>query len=152
PRGRVSSGYQLVDNLTWTRQVHIFKVGGEYRRAIVNSFNDQLGRGRLNFNSLADFLAGRVSTAGTAMLRGTTRRDTFTNNFGLFIQDDWKIATRLTLNLGLRYEYLGIFREQGDRLSNFVSTEGLIRVGEAGLPHVYEPDYNNLAPRFGFSL
>jgi Carboxypeptidase regulatory-like domain/TonB dependent receptor len=151
PRGRVSSGYQFVDNLTWARRTHIFKMGGEYRRAIVNSFNDQLARGRLNFDTLADFLAGRVATAGTAVLRGATRRDTFSNNFGLFFQDDWKITTRLTLNLGLRYEYLGVFREQGDRLSNFVPTRGLIRVGEPGLSRLYEPDYNNFAPRFGFA-
>src|SRR5215475_1926878 len=152
PRGRVSSGYQFVDNLTWARRTHIFKMGGEYRRAIVNSFNDQLARGRLNFDSLADFLAGKVAAAGTAVLRGATRRDTFTNNFGLFFQDDWKIASRLTLNLGLRYEYLGIFREEGDRLSNFQPGQGLIRVGEAGLDRLYEPDYNNFSPRFGFAF
>ena len=152
PRGRVSSGYQFVDNLTWARRAHIFKMGGEYRRAIVNSFNDQLARGRLNFDTLADFLAGRVSTAGTAVLRGATRRDTFTNNFGLFIQDDWKVTTRLTLNLGLRYEYLGIFRDQGDRLSNFIPTRGLVRVGDTDLSRLYEPDYNNVAPRFGFAF
>jgi outer membrane receptor protein involved in Fe transport len=174
PRGRVSSAYQLVDNLTWTRQLHTFKMGGEYRRAIVNSFNDQLARGRLNFNSpatvcdddspsdcqnipasinsLADFLAGNVSNDGTAILRGATRRDTFTNNFGLFVQDDWKVTPRLTLNLGLRYEYLGVFREQYNRLSNFVPASGLVRVGEGGLDNLYEPDYNNFAPRLGFAF
>src|SRR5262245_60627656 len=151
PRGRVSSGYQFVDNLTWARRSHVFKTGGEYRRAIVNSFNDQLARGRLNFDSLADFLAGKVAPAGTAVLRCATRRDTFTNNFGLFFQDDWKITTRLTLNVGLRYEYLGVFREEGDRLSNFLPTSGLVRVGEPGLSRLYEPDYNNFAPRFGFA-
>jgi len=151
PRGRVSSGYQFVDNLTWARRSHVIKTGGEYRRAIVNSFNDQLARGRLNFDSLADFLAGRVAPAGTAVLRGATRRDTFTNNFGLFVQDDWKITTRLTLNLGLRYEYLGVFREQGDRLSNFLPGRGLVPVGAVGLDRLYEPDYNNFAPRFGFA-
>jgi Carboxypeptidase regulatory-like domain/TonB dependent receptor len=152
PRGRISSGYQVVDNLTWTRQMHTFKMGGEYRRAIVNSFNDQLARGRLNFASLADFLAGRVSPAGTAILRGATRRDTFTNNFGLFFQDDWKITDLLSLNLGLRYEYLGVFREEGDRLSNFIPTRGLVRVGEAGLDQLYQPDYNNFGPRLGFAF
>jgi Carboxypeptidase regulatory-like domain/TonB dependent receptor len=175
PRGRVSSGYQFVDNLTWTRQLHTFKMGGEYRRAIVNSFNDQLARGRLNFNrpattcppgsppgacqeipasinSLADFLAGGVSTTGTAILRGATRRDTFSNNFGLFVQDDWKITPRLTLNLGLRYEYLGVFREQYNRLANFVPASGLVAVGDNGLDNLYEPDYNNFAPRLGFAF
>src|SRR5262245_8437888 len=151
PRGRVSSGYQFVDNLTWSRGAHTFKAGGEYRRAIVNSFNDTLARGQLNFNSLADFLAGRVSTSGTAILRGATRRDTFTNNYGLFAQDDWKVSRRLTLNLGLRYEYLGVFQEQGNRLSNFVPGVGLVRVGDAGLSDLYAPDHNNFAPRFGFA-
>jgi outer membrane receptor protein involved in Fe transport len=151
PRGRVSSGYQFVDNLTWTRGAHTFKAGGEYRRAIVNSFNDTLARGQLNFNSLAEFLAGRVSTSGTAILRGATRRDTFTNNYGLFAQDDWKVTSRLTLNFGLRYEYLGIFKEEGNRLSNFLPGIGLLRVGEAGLPALYQPDHNNFAPRLGFA-
>src|SRR5262249_50490113 len=81
PRGRVSSGYQFVDNLTWTRGAHTFKAGGEYRRAIVNSFNDTLSRGQLNFNSLADFLAGRVSASGTAILRRATRRAPFTPHY-----------------------------------------------------------------------
>src|SRR5499427_6663980 len=151
PRGRVSSAFQVVDNLTWARRSHVFKMGGEYRRAIVNSFNDQLARGRLNFDSLADFLSGKVAAAGTAVLRGATRRDTFSNNFGLFFQDDWKITPRLTLNLGVRYEYLGVFREEGDRLSNFIPTRGLVRVGDPGLSRLYEPDGNNFAPRFGFA-
>jgi hypothetical protein len=151
PRGRVSSGYQVVDNLTWTRGAHTIKVGGEYRRAIVNSFNDTLSRGQLNFNNLAEFLAGHVSTSGTAILRGATRRDTFTNNYGLFAQDDWKVTKRLTLNFGLRYEYLGIFKEEGDRLSNFLPDAGLVRVGDAGLPDLYQPDHNNFAPRVGFA-
>ncbi|MGH9939392.1 MAG: TonB-dependent receptor domain-containing protein [Blastocatellia bacterium] len=151
PRGRVSSGYQFVDNLTWTRGAHTFKAGGEYRRAIVNSFNDTLARGRLNFNNLAEFLAGRVSTSGTAILRGATRRDTGADNYGLFAQDDWKVTPRLTLNLGLRYEYLGVFKEQGDRLSNFIPGTGLVRVGDASLPDLYEPDHNNFAPRIGFA-
>ncbi|HEY6991235.1 MAG TPA: carboxypeptidase regulatory-like domain-containing protein, partial [Bryobacteraceae bacterium] len=151
PRGRVSSGYQFVDNLTWTRGTHTFKFGGEYRRAIVNSFNDTNARGRLNFNNLADFLAGVPSASGTTILRGATRRDTFTNNFGLFVQDDWRVAPRLTINLGLRYEYLGLFKEESDRLSNFLPTTGLVRVGAPGLPDLYKPDRDNLAPRIGFA-
>ena len=151
PRGRISSSYQFVDNLTWTRGAHTIKTGGEYRRAIVNSFNDTLARGQLNFNSLAEFLAGRVSTAGTAILRGATRRDTFTNNYGIFAQDDWKITSRLTLNFGLRYEYLGIFKEESNRLSNFLPGTGLVRVGDVGLPDLYQPDHNNFAPRLGFA-
>src|SRR5262245_17401502 len=151
PRGRVSSGYQFVDNLTLTGGAHTYKTGGEYRRAIVNSFNDTNARGRLNFNSIAEFLAGTVSTSGTAILRGATRRDTFTNSFGFFAQDDWKVTRRLTINYGLRYEYLGVFKEEGDRLSSFIPGIGLVRVGDPALPDLYQPDRNNFAPRLGFA-
>lgn len=151
PRGRVSSAYQFVDNLTWTRKAHTIKMGGEYRRPLVNSFNDVFSRGRINFSSLADFLAERPSPAGTTIARGSTRRDTFTNNVGLFVQDDWKISPRLTLNLGLRYEYLGVFSDEGNRLSNFVPNVGLVRVGDTGLPRLYRRDWNNFGPRIGFA-
>ncbi len=67
------------------------------------------------------------------------------------MQDDWKVTSRLTLNLGLRYEYLGIFKEEGNRLSNFIPGTGLVRVGDAGLPDLYDPDRNNFAPRLGFA-
>src|SRR5499426_594925 len=119
PRGRVSSAYQFTDNLTFSAGAHNYKFGGEYRRAIVNSTNDVNARGRLNFNSLADFLAGNLA-GSSQILRGSTRRDTFTDNFGFFGQDDWKITPRLTLNYGVRYEYLGVFKEDNDRMANFV--------------------------------
>jgi hypothetical protein len=174
PRGRFSSGYQFTDNLTLTSGAHTFKFGGEYRRTIINSVNDVNARGLLNFNSpatttaslgapprppasaavnsLADFLAG-VPSSGTTLLRGATRRDTFTNNFGFFAQDDWKLTPRLTLNYGLRYEYLGLFKDEGDRLSNFVpgTGTGLVQVGTQGLPDLYKTDRNNFGPRFGFA-
>ena len=107
----------------------------------------------MNFNNLADFLAGVVSTSGTTILRGATRRDTFTDNFGFFAQDDWKLTPRLTLNHGVRYEYLGLFKEEGDRLFNFVpgSATGLVQVGTPGLSDLYQTDRNNFGPRFGFA-
>jgi hypothetical protein len=150
PRGRVSSAYQFTDNLTFSAGAHTYKFGGEYRRAIVNSTNDVNARGRLNFNSLADFLAGNLA-GSSQILRGATRRDTFTDNFGFFGQDDWKITPRLTLNYGLRYEYLGVFKEQNDRMANFVPGTGLVQVGTQGLSDLYQSDRNNFGPRFGFA-
>ncbi len=151
PRGRVSQAYQWVDALVWSRGSHTFKTGVDYRRPLVRSYNDQFARGRLSFNSLADLLAGIPAPSTTSIARGATRRDTFTNNLGVFLQDDWKLNGRLTLNLGLRYEYAGPFSEKFDRISNFIPARGLLRVGQ-GLDTLYERDLTSFAPRFGFAF
>jgi Carboxypeptidase regulatory-like domain len=151
PRGRVSQAYQVADALVWARGSHTFKGGIDFRRPLVRSFNDQFSRGRLSFNTLADLLAGVAAPSGTSIARGDTRRDTYTNNLGLFFQDDWKINGRLTLNFGLRHEYTGPLSEKSDRISNFIPSTGLVRVGQ-GLDTLYDRDWNNLAPRFGFAF
>ena len=151
PRGRVSQAYQVVDALVWTRGSHTLKAGVDYRRPLVRSYNDQFSRGRLSFNNLADLLAGVAAPSGTSIARGATRRDTYTNNLGLFLQDDWKINSRLTLNLGLRHEYTGPLSEKYDRISNFLPATGLVRVGQ-GLDTLYDRDWNNFAPRVGFAF
>jgi hypothetical protein len=151
PRGRVSQAYQVVDTLVWIRGSHTLKAGVDYRRPLVRSYNDQFSRGRLTFNNLADLLAGVAAPSGTSIARGATRRDTYTNNFGTFLQDDWKVNKRLTLNLGLRHEYTGPLSEKSDMISNFLPDAGLIRVGQ-GLNSLYERDWNNLAPRIGFAF
>ena len=150
PRGRVSQAYQLSDALVWTRGGHTLKAGVDYRRPLVRSYNDQFARGRISFNSLADLLAGVPASSTTSIARGATRRDTYTNNVGGFLQDDWRVTRRLTLNLGLRYEYAGPLSEKYERISNFIPSQGLFRVGQ-GLDTLYERDVNNIAPRFGFA-
>ncbi|HEY1335898.1 MAG TPA: TonB-dependent receptor, partial [Bryobacteraceae bacterium] len=151
PRGRVSQAYQIVDALTWTRGAHTVKTGADYRRPLVRSFNDQFSRGRFTFNNLADLLAGVAAPTGTSIARGATRRDTYTNNLGAFVQDDWRITRKLTLNFGLRYEYTGPLSEKDGRIANFLPSAGLVRVGQ-GIDTLYERDWNNLAPRIGFAF
>jgi hypothetical protein len=151
PRGRVSQAYQVVDALVWTKGTHTLKAGFDYRRPLVRSFNDQFSRGRLSFNNLADLLAGVASPSGTSIARGATRRDTYTNNFGSFVQDDWKVTRRLTLNFGLRYDYAGPLSEKRNQISNFIPSTGLVQVGH-GIETLYERDWNNFAPRIGFAF
>ncbi|HYK62574.1 MAG TPA: carboxypeptidase regulatory-like domain-containing protein [Bryobacteraceae bacterium] len=151
PRGRVSQAYQITDALVWSRGSHTLKTGVDYRRPLVRSFNDQFSRGRITFNNLADLLAGVPSPSGTGIARGATRRDTFTNDLGLFIQDDWRVSRRLTLNFGLRHEYTGPLSEKSDQISNFIPSTGLVQVGN-GIDTLYQRDWNNLAPRFGFAF
>ena len=106
---------------------HVFKTGGEYRRAIVNSFNDQLARGRLNFDSLADFLAGKVSTSGTAVCAARPGAN-FHQQLRPVPAGRLENHTAADVEFGVRYEYLGVFgnREIGSRTSSDLRT-GLSR-------------------------
>jgi len=61
------------------------------------------------------------------------------------------VNQRLTLNLGLRYEYLGVFADAHKQISNFVPSVGLVQVGDPNLPRLYNRDRNNFAPRLGFA-
>ncbi|MBL8150367.1 MAG: TonB-dependent receptor, partial [Blastocatellia bacterium] len=103
PRGRIATNLQLLDNFSLKLQKHEFKFGYEYRRTFVNGFFDAGYRGRLNFASLADFLAGRPSGGRSAM--GDSQRGTFQNSHSAFFQDSYRVRPTVTLNYGVRYDY-----------------------------------------------
>jgi hypothetical protein len=157
PRGRVSQTYQILDNLTWLNGKHLWKLGGEYRRASVNAFNDNLARGLFSFFSiglaedpvvdiLASFYLGHAFVLANA---GDTRRTTFNNGASFFAQDDVRVTPNVTLNLGLRWEYFGPLGEERDRLSNLNAQGELVLVNTGGLEGAWERDLNNFSPRVG---
>jgi hypothetical protein len=85
PRGRVDSNYQAFTNATYTSGRHTWKAGYEFRRTTVDGYFDAGYRGRLDFGSLDDFVAGRLS--GGRQARGDSRRFTFQNNQAFYAQD-----------------------------------------------------------------
>lgn len=149
PRGRVDTNWQAIDNYSWKLARHDLKFGYEFRRTFVNAFFDAGYRGRLDFASLDDFLTGTL--AGGRSARGDSRRGTFQNSHGAFIQDTFRWRPRVTFNLGLRYDYYGVIAEERNRFSNFDPARGLVQVGSGGLDKLYNSDLNNFSPRLGFA-
>src|ERR1700735_4285251 len=144
PRDRVDSNYQLFDNFSWKINRHDIKFGGEYRRTTVKSFNDLLARSELDFNSLAEFLGGGLD-GGTENF-GNTTRDAHQNFLAFYIQDSYHLTSQLTVNLGLRWDYFGVIGTDGNQLSIYDPTVGLVRPGQ-----LYPKDLNNFSPRVSFA-
>lgn len=149
PRGRVDTNWQAIDNFSWKLTRHDLKFGYEFRRTFINAFFDAGYRGRLDFASLEDFLAGSLSGGRSA--RGDSRRGTFQNSHGGYIQDSFRWNRRLTINAGLRYDYYGVIDEERGRLSNFDPQRGLVLVGAGGIDRLYDRDLNNFSPRIGLA-
>jgi Carboxypeptidase regulatory-like domain/TonB dependent receptor len=142
-RHRVDSNWHYIDNISWKHGKHDIKFGYEFRRTTVSQIFDAYFRGRLDFSSLGDFLAGAPD--GGFQYSGDSNRNTFENSHAIYVQDSYHLSSRITVNLGLRYDYFGIIQEKHNNFTNFDPATGAdIIVGPGRL---YQPDYNNWAPR-----
>ena len=83
-------------------------------------------------------------------MSGASRRAT---EYGTYVQDDWRVNRKLTLNIGLRYDYDTPFSEVADRWANFDMSTGKMRIAGVNSDSNVgvQPDRNNVAPRFGFA-
>jgi len=153
PRGRDDTNWHLIDNISWKFTRHDVKFGYEFRRTAVDSFYDALFRGRLRFDGsgslgigdpLAEFLAGDLSTGFGANLtaRGNTDRQARQNSHAFYLQDSWRVGSDFTVNLGLRWDYYGVIREEQGRFSVYDPAAGLVMQ-----PDLYAKDLNNFGPR-----
>jgi hypothetical protein len=151
PRGRVDSNLQYLTNLSYNRGSHNWKFGYEFRRTSVNQYFDLNHRGKLFFNSLDDFIAGNVSGGGS-QTQGDSRRHTYQNSEALYLQDNFRLSHRLTLNYGLRWDYYGVIGEKDNLFSLLNSSDNVVQVGANGGPSsLYPKDYNNFSPRVGIA-
>jgi hypothetical protein len=168
PRGRTSGTYQILDNFTWLHGKHTFKVGGEFRRASIDNFNDNLERGIFQFtagiglstdpvvDALANFYTGGTQDTTfccsfVSVDTGNTQRTTYNNGLSFFAQDDFRATSNLTLNIGLRWEYFGPLSEKNNLLSNLGQDGNLAMVGTDGLHGLYKRDLHDFSPRIGFA-
>jgi hypothetical protein len=142
-RHRVDANWHYIDNMSWKHGKHDIKLGYEFRRTTVSQLFDVYFRGRINFDSLGDFLAGAPD--GGFQYSGDSNRNTVENSHAFYLQDSYRINSRVTLNLGLRYDYFGIMQEKHENFTNVDPTTGQGII--LGANRLYQPDYNNWAPR-----
>jgi hypothetical protein len=147
PQGRNDTFFVFSDAATLLRGKHTIKFGGEYRRFIGSSFNQDTGT--LTYATTAQFKADVAPTFNINPTTVTSR--IFINAQGYFIQDNYKLNPHLTLEYGFRFEWNGTPTEGANRLVIFdPGTVSLIRTRTNGIGGVYKQNYNYM-PRLGFA-
>src|SRR5262245_49022510 len=111
------TSFSLIDNLAITRGRHTIKIGGEIRRAHVNVADPGQDAISVTYANRPAFLENRVDSAG--VVTGNDVLGTRKTYYYAYVQDDFKVRTNLTLNLGLRYEYYSVNKEVNDRYRVF---------------------------------
>jgi len=145
PQGRTDTTFVLSDTMSYLRGRHAFKFGGEYRR--FHNINFQTNGGTFTYPSLAGFQSG-VGSAFTVTLGGIDS-DVTQQAFGLFVQDNFKVRSNLSLELGLRYDLNVSPTEADDRFVYFdPASVSLQRVGQGVRDKIYG-NKNNFQPRVG---
>ncbi len=133
----------ILDHISYLRGKHAFKFGVEIlaNRSIENETSN--AKGPVRFNSLTDFFEGNLHLAN--LFLGDPVRTLTSQGYAGFVQDDWRVTPRLTLNLGLRYELNTVVKDKNNQLANFDlnSPTGLVQ----GTP--YNGDHKDFAPRLG---
>ena len=145
PRSRVDSNWHFIDNYSWKAGSHDIKFGYEFRRTTIQLVQDNTYRGRLSFPDLTTFLEGVPS--GGKITQGSSKRHSFENNHGFYIQDSFRWTPRFTVNYGMRWDYFGVVGEKNNLFYRFDPTVGdVVPAGQ-----LYNKDLNNFAPRIGFA-
>jgi Carboxypeptidase regulatory-like domain len=154
---------QFDDNLTMTRGAHTFKMGFQalrYRNDYVPATSSDGAAGQLSFtgqytgNAEADFLLGLPSYIGYGQgYAGTVGQRN--SAFGAFFQDNWRINSHLTMNIGLRWQLFTPIYEVDNRMTNFGEYSGQIELaGVNGNSRALYNQYNGIAnflPRIGLA-
>jgi hypothetical protein len=175
--------YSLQPSLDLVRSSHVFKIGGEFRRfdknrAFPGQFHgfytfskgftqaNPLQSDALSGNEIASFLLGYPSGGYIDDNMFPAYRSYY---YAGFVHDDWKVTSRLTLNLGLRYDYEGSLAERYNRMvrgfafdqaspiaaqaSSLNLKGGLLFAGSEGeLRQAFNRDFRRFQPRAGFAL
>jgi trimeric autotransporter adhesin len=177
--------FTFSDYVVWSHGKHSWRWGGDFRRVQLNTETDSNARGSFVFSGTnTSEVIGGVAAPGTGydfadFLLGLPQQTSVQygyNNYhfagdywDLYTQDEWKIRSNVTLNLGVRYEYVSPFTEENNRIANLDLSPGVLSL-TAGTPAVavvlpgqtgpyngalpdtlVRPDRKGFAPRVGFA-
>jgi len=156
PRQRVDTNWHYIDGISWKAGKNDIKFGYEFRRTSISQFFNRAFRGTLSFKDSFDSSGKLISTGlehflagipdGGTQREGNTNRNTFENSHSAYVQDSVRVNRQLTVNLGIRYDYFGIVQEKNGLFTN-VDPTNFGSVFAVGNGRLYQPDYNNWAPR-----
>ena len=157
PKFQHTNQFEFIDSVSWLRGNHALKVGADLIMPMNNEFMDvPATRGSLRFrgtftgNAMADYLLGYVSDFQASNVFVTNQRHQAQM---YYVQDDWKVNSRLSLNLGMRYDYMTPALEANNQMTNFnpAGTGSLVFATDGSLldRSLVNPDRNNFAPRAG---
>ncbi len=166
PLDRTDKSWGLSDNISWSHKKHNLRFGVDFRQSFLGLRSNSNPRGTFTFTGIrtgydfADFLLGLPQQ--TSIQFGPNKYNFTNHNLNFFVQDDWRIHAKLTLNLGLRYEYISPYTEDKNRLVNLdaasdFSAVAAVQPGQTGTfsgsfpKSLVEPDRNNWAPRIGIA-
>lgn len=173
-QGRHDNNYNVVENMSWIRGSHTVKFGFDFRHVLFNSFFTNFGRGSFVFdgrftgNPVADLLLGIPTQADRNS--GEPFHNAISTISGYYLQDNWKITPKLTLDFGLRYEMDLPPTERVNKIASFDPRTGTIKVAGGREAYVdpvsrlllirprpdvgrrlWDTDLNNFAPRAGLA-
>jgi len=160
----IDNTFQETGSVTLTRGKHSIKAGAALIRRQATNIQNNFGIGSYTFNPLPHATTQEQLSGLTALLQGNFNNVERSNSLvpphyrnwepSVYLQDDYRAASNLTLNLGVRYEILTPFTEVKNALTNFDPTSGKLLVANQNGVNKYgglDPTYSNLAPRIGFA-
>jgi len=142
--------FTWTDDVFYTRGRHALKFGTLINHYQDSALRETQSRGAVNFASISTFLEGFPSSYSTGLTPGSVLGRTYHfNTFGFYSQDDWRLRTNLTVNLGLRYEFTDTYQEVNGHGASFhnIATDPAPTVG----PPFKNPSLHNFSPRLGFA-
>lgn len=140
--------YTLGDDLNWTHGKHAFKFGALLNRWNESSQTTSSFHGQIQFNTFGDFLTSNPFIVEFAAPFSNENRFYIFNTVGLYVQDDWRATSRLTINLGLRYEFMTTPRELNGKQSRLINDfTDAFTIG----PIMANNSLHDFSPRLGFA-